>query len=237
MKTTFLLASALVLYRIPTLGQIIYQSDFSGGKGGVYLGTVGGDTTFAHSWTVTSSLQSTGGNQYDQYNINIPTLPSNPNARWYGGYYNLMSSNTNLPAQWQLSFDISLPSAQPIRIQFELSPTNSFGPSTIMTFWAQVTDPGWQSITIDQNTPYSLQTVPFGQGGWFLDVTMASHDTNGNPLTISQIGSYNFLLDNILLEAVPEPSVLALSAGASFLFVVGLGVVRRREKTLMRREA
>ena len=199
---------------------MLYQNDFSGPKIPGWSRDTVGDNIFARTWSVTPSLVSESDNQYARFDINIPSLPSNPSVRWNGGFLATVSSMTTLPAQWQLSFDVVLPAAEPLQIKFRLNPGSQYSFwETTMTYSVTPAGVGWQRVVIDQNTAFSLGKIPSGfLAGTFLDVSLLSHDPNGNPLTISQVGTHHFCLDNVTLQSVPEPSILAFFTMAGALF-------------------
>jgi hypothetical protein len=222
MKVSLPLIFALFLAQVASHGSVIYQNNFSGSSPPGWYRFTSGDTNFHNEWSITSSLESSAGNQYARFDINIPTEPTNSNVSWSGGFFTFAGTNTTLPAQWRLSFDVSLPGVEPIEISLKLQ-TSSFpsGYPPAMNFWVQPAGLGWQSIVIDQNTPYSFGPGLLGgsQTGTYLTIGMASQDSSGNPLTISQVGTYDFLLDNVLFQTVPEPSALSFCAVAAILFV------------------
>jgi len=206
--------SCAVLLAIQSLAcrtdaQVVYQRDFSGTNAPAFSKETLGATEFHQAWTVAGSLENAAGNQYARYDLTVPYLPASPAASWCGGFFMLMPALDSLPAQWQCSFDISLPSLEPVRVSL-IEKSDSFPSSTpARVYWVQPAGLGWQSIVINQDTPYSLASTP--RGGSVLLVQMASHDAGGKPLSLAQIGTHNFRLDNVRLELVPEPGVFALS--------------------------
>jgi hypothetical protein len=224
MKTPYQFIALFVLFQATVEADILYQNDFSGDSiPGYSRGTVNGDTAFNNSWSVTPSLESASGNQYARFDFNITAQPPYPYTTWHGGFYNLATTLTTLPTEWQLSCDIFVNSLDPIQVSFDCigNPANPpFYNVTTRSYWVQPTDVGWQPVVIDQSTDFSVaQSFSARNNGTYLHVNLVSHDATGNPLSISQIGTYDFLLDNVLLQEVPEPSALGLCAMASVLFI------------------
>ena len=54
-----------------------------------------------------------------------------------------------------------------------------------------------------------------------MEVFLASHDDEGNPLSIATDGTHSFFMDNAVFEIVPEPTALTFAtlAGAGAMFV------------------
>lgn len=101
-----------------------------------------------------------------------------------------------------------------------------------MTFWIEPATAGWQHIVVDQNTPYTLSETYSGMmGGTILTVGLTSHDATGNPLSIAQLGSHSFSLDNVLLQTVPEPH------GITLVGLAAIGVMHARIRFRHRRTA
>ena len=218
-------AALLIQFGAVAQSSIIYQNDFSGTLNPGWSRTTLGDNAFHQVWSVAPSLESGPTSQHARFDIAIPSLPGNSNATWYGGFLAFAGSMMALPVQWQLSFDVSLNTVEPLRVSFEFNPPGGPfppPPSTTMTYWVQPSDVGWQRLVIDQNTPYTLGQFPSGAGpGTFLRISLASHDPARNALSISHIGTYDFLLDNVLLQAVPEPQVpVFLGMGAVLLIAM-----------------
>jgi hypothetical protein len=232
MKTFIPFIAAVLLCQASLEGSVLYQNDFSGttvpGRSEATLG----DNSFAQAWSVTSSLVAESGNQYARYDFDIPTLPSNPNAMWYGGFYDSVGSFSALPAQWQLSFDISLNTLEPIEVNFVYLTGHLPYPTTTINYWVEPAGVGWQPVVVNQNTTSSTGFTGGGApiAGMYLTIALASQDSQGNPLSISHIGTYDFLLDNVVLQSVPEPSALALCIMAGMLF----GGIRRYPRSPLR---
>jgi hypothetical protein len=174
-------------------------------------------------WSLSGTIESIAGNPYARYAFDTISSPPNSQTRWSGGFYSEVNTATELPAQWQLSFDVSLNIVEPLQVTFRFKNSSSFPPAPVptMTFWVQPSDVGWQQIVIDQNTAFSLSSgadlFPASATGTYLSVAMASHDADGNPLSISQIGEHDFLLDNITFQSIPEPSAFSCVSMAAIL--------------------
>ncbi len=228
MKKLLQVVTAFLLCQANSEASIIYQNDFSGTTLPGWMRATVGDNAFHQVWSVTSGLESESGKQHARYDFNIPTLPSDPNTtKWYGGFADYAGAFTALPAQWQLSFDIFLNTLEPIEVNFTFQTGKIPNPQTTINYWVEPANVGWQPIVINQN---STSSGGFGGGGpqmgTYLSVALASQDPNGNPLSISHIGTYDFLLDNVVLQSVPEPLAPGLYIMAGALFV-GMRQYRR----------
>lgn len=223
-----ILTSTVICFPISTPAEVIYQNDFSGGNNLGTIRTTSGDNPFHSAWSITSSLQSELGNQFARFSIDIPVAPTNPNARWSGGCFTRVSPALALPEQWQLSFDLSLTVAEPVQVSFRFAfPPSSLPPQPgTMTYWIESAAAGWQHIVVNQDTPFTLGEPFYGtKTGTYLSVGLASHDPSGNPLSIAQIGSHSFSLDNIILETIPEPT------GIVWIGLVIIGLMRNKNRT------
>ncbi len=236
MKTMFrslLLVAGITCLTIATPAEVLLNAHFSESSGSPgWSRTTFGDSIFHNSWSINSSVAADAGNWFARYAINVSQLPVNDATRWIGGFYAPNYSIVSLPANWQLSFDVSLPAAESMQVNFLFNPNTGTTPpflkSTVMTFWITPPETGWQHIVINQDTPHILSERSAGPAlgiSTSLTISMASHDALGNAQTIAQVGTHTFDLDNIILQTIPEPT------GIVWIGLVIIGLMRNYNRT------
>ncbi len=197
---------------------VLYSNDFETSfpgfgwaKAGSY--TTSNDAAFYASLAISASIQKSGGNRYEEAVMTVPTIPSSPNTRWYGGVSLSLIPSADVPGDWSLSFDVRESSGDPLQIRLYLDNGQELTPEYMC--WATPSSGDWSPVTINSS---SCQFNPFGTD-FNQDTTaqlfifMASHDSTGNPLALSNVGTYTLDVDNVVLSSVPEPgSILLLSA-------------------------
>lgn len=215
---------------------VLYEDTFSGTVSGWFRHTHKAPPGFSMA---TDPVNETVEHaSYGRYNISVPTYTaeSDSSTRWRTGLSTSLNSVAELPDEWRLSFDVSLPAAEPFPVSFIIRNDTSpppFDPvpgSRLQTYWVHPVSPGWQTITVDHQTPYvTEESIAILPRPLVLQIALASHDATGNPLTIFEPGEYHFLIDNIRLETVPEPTGL----GTLAFGLVGV-VCWRRFRNLVR---
>ncbi len=226
------LHSVLLAFASMTIGaEVIYSQPFSDPSSPAWYCSTVNDTPFGESWSMTSHLAGDPPNQFAHFDISIPVRPTNPNARWYGGFSTFLPGLTNLPPEWQLSFQAFFTNLEPLRVQFQTidtlwpvpgtPPTN---PPSIKTLalWCHPAASGWQTFHLDRHSA-SIAGQSFGpmsRLGLRLMITLASHDSDSQPLSISQIGRYTFLLDEVALAVGPAQPALSVCGTATNTLVL-----------------
>jgi hypothetical protein len=181
------------------------------------------DMAFYSGLGITGSIQTSGGNQYAESIMTVPTLPSDPLTRWYGGFWLSLIPSTEIPGDWSLSFDVRESSGDPLQVRLYLNNGQENVPEYVG--WVTPSSGDWNQVTIESGqfglglgTDFNSSTTAQ------LYIFMASHDDSENPLALSNIGTYTLDIDNIVLASIPEPtSVLLFSMG----FFMVLCVSRR----------
>lgn len=212
MKTQSLISAIIITVATTTgLAQIpIYEDDFSSPppvSGNIKI--TYGSVAFDKSWSLTESIPAIDGNPYGSFIADVTIPPGSASYRWYGGYFGLASSP--LPSAWSLSFVFRESDMDPIRIQVLQG-------GVAYTDWITPAVSGWTSVNVSSQdfTPGPSDLSPQTAE---IQICMASHDSNGNPLSMSGVGTYELDLDNILL--VPEPTEEAFLFVA-LIFTLGL---------------
>jgi hypothetical protein len=163
MKTSLQLIGSLLFLQITVEADPIYQNDFSGTTLPLSGWEIGGRQGTGFSISVNPSLESETGNQYAR--LDIATTGTVPNAgwRWYGGWYDGFAGLTAFPNQFRFSFDVSHAPVEPVRVTLEADTMTSPGHLSFVlrTYWVHPAGVGWQHITIDQNSLYSV-----AEGNW-----------------------------------------------------------------------
>lgn len=216
-----------------THAEVLYYQPFSNSNSpGWYSRTINDFfVSFAQSWSVTPRLDGDPPQQFARYDILIPTLP-NPEARWDGGFSGFAAGLTNLPQNWHLSFRAYVTNLDPFRVELAVfdtlwpvfgQPPSQPPPVKTLTLWCYPTALGWQTLHLDRHSP-SIAKQTYGRAapilGLELRIGLASYDSETQPLSISQIGSHSFGLDEITLSAAPAQSALSVSVTATNTLVL-----------------
>lgn len=204
-----------IVFGVAPAWAALFETDFE--PGNTFLGSFKstyGDDEFSDQWTVTRNLVTEGGNRYLNVTATVPQLPMNDEAAWYGGYYAHILSSSNsivtMPDNWTISFEVRADESGPIRVRIlEKRRFNSPTLGVISTSWVTLESPGWHSVALNSSQFSEQPDFTAGISGSlmssiFLEIGLASHDSNGNPLSLASVGSYTIDIDNVLLVAVPE---------------------------------
>lgn len=194
-------------------GAILFQNEYSGASLPNWYRTTSNASDFYDTWSVTSRLETVLGNQCACFDIAIPALSTNTNARWHGGLSATLLNNSILPFVWELAFDIYIETSEPVRIsiaQTGLIPSVPFV-EQLMTYWVTPPEAGWQQIIINSedeaSISYAMGLPDETNRNSTLRIGLSSHDTADMPLSISEIGNYTFKIDNIMLKSSDAPYV------------------------------
>ncbi len=210
-------------------GAILFQNEYSGASLPNWYRTTSYASDFDDIWSVTSRLETVLGNQCACFDIAIPSLSTNTNARWHGGLSATLLNNSILPFVWELTFDLYLETSEPVRIsiaQTGLIPSVPFV-GQLMTYWVTPPEAGWQQITItsedDASISYEMGLPDETNRNCTLRIGLSSHDAADMPLSISEIGNYTFKIDNVVLNSPDAPYVASKTwpTGDRLLFFSG----------------
>jgi hypothetical protein len=195
----------------------LYSQDFNASTNPGWHRSTSGDNNFHNTWAVASSLESSFADQYARFDFSISAEPSLSTVRWWGGFSSFVGDFVSLPPVWELSFRISIPSPEPVRIAFLITesprtfpPTFPSPPQKELYCWITPSGVGWQQVTI-RNSDVVLAERTWGTAtdtvGTTLQISLSSHDLQGQPLSISQIGQHALLLDDIVFRIPTRPFV------------------------------
>ncbi len=225
MNSSVKLLGLLIFLAHTVEASTIYQNDFSASNQPRFNWEIGGLAAPSFDLSVSPSLQSEADNQYAR--LDVTTVGGYPSApwRWYGGWYDAFAGQTSFPNQFTFSFDLLHAPVEKIRLTLEAD--SSQGPgllrSVLRTYWLQPQGAGWQHLTIDQNTPYSESTANWhtSESPMFrMNIFLASHDNENQPLSIATDGTHSFFVDNVQFTVVPEPSAFALCGLAASAWLI-----------------
>jgi len=226
MKTKIILIILLLGKSAATVfSGVLYSNNFEPGFPGygwvktASLGTTN-DSPFYSGLVISGSIQSSAGNHYDETAMTVPTLPSSPLTRWYGGASLSLIPSAQVPNNWSLSFDVRESSGDPLQVRLYLNNGAQIVPEYVG--WVTPSSGDWSHVTIQSDQLQFILGTDFDTGTTAsLYILMASHDANSNPLALSNIGTQQLDIDNLVLASIPEPSsVLLLSFGALAMFWV-----------------
>ncbi len=232
MKTLFLRFAILMFVVRASEAEIVHYQPFSTSVLPSWFRHTAMDTTFGERWSIASFLAGDPAQQYARFVISIPVLPTNPEARWYGGFHTFLAGMTNLPPDWQLSFRACLTNLEPLCVRFDTADTlwPVFGqpppPLPVrlktLTLWCYPRSTGWQTLRFDRNSASLAGQVggPTDRLGTFFRIGLASHGPDAQPLSIAHVGNHALSLDEITFSAGPAPSILTVNRTATNTLVV-----------------
>jgi len=225
----YIIFAGVVTAAYSAFGALLFHDEFSAPSLPTWYRTTINPSDFDDTWSVTSRLETVLGNSCACFDIAIPTLSTNTSERWHAGLSTTLLQSSVLPYVWELTFDIFVESSEPVRISISQTGLVPSVPSVeqLSTYWVTPPEAGWQQITINSENEaiisYAMGLPSETNRSSTLRIGLSSHDGAGLPLSISEIGTYTFKIDNLALKS-SDAAYVALktwSTGDTSLFFSG----------------